>query len=180
MTDPNVSIPTRAPSQTSEDDTILPFEVPALDLRGRVVRLGPAVDEILARHDYPAPVAKVLGEAIVLASLLGSSLKFKGRFILQTQTDGPVRMLVVDFVTPAVKVAEWTHNTLEQGYMRVIMWTNRATIRRWRGDSSTPPQDAAVIFNAGINFGKPNVDIFEVPLLFQDALRHLTDLCRSR
>ena len=100
MTDPNVSIPTRAPSQTSEDDTILPFEVPALDLRGRVVRLGPAVDEILARHDYPAPVAKVLGEAIVLASLLGSSLKFKGRFILQTQTDGPVRMLVVDFVTP--------------------------------------------------------------------------------
>jgi hypothetical protein len=72
-----------------------------------------------------------------------------------------------------------THNTLEQGYMRVIMWTNRATIRRWRGDSSTPPEDAAVIFNAGINFGKPNVDIFEVPLLFQDALRHLTDLCRA-
>jgi molecular chaperone Hsp33 len=100
MTDPNLSIPTRAPSPISEDDTILPFEVPALDLRGRVVRLGPAVDEILARHDYPAPVAKLLGEAIVLASLLGSSLKFEGRFILQTQTDGPVRMLVVDFVTP--------------------------------------------------------------------------------
>jgi molecular chaperone Hsp33 len=100
MTDPNLAIPTRAPSPTSEDDTILPFEVPALDLRGRVVRLGPAVDEILARHDYPAPVAKLLGEAIVLASLLGSSLKFEGRFILQTQTDGPVRMLVVDFVTP--------------------------------------------------------------------------------
>src|SRR3954454_17581089 len=100
MTNPDVAIPVRAPASTSEDDTILPFEVPALDLRGRVVRLGPAVDEILARHDYPAPVAKVLGEAIVLASLLGSSLKFKGRFILQTQTDGPVRMLVVDFVTP--------------------------------------------------------------------------------
>jgi molecular chaperone Hsp33 len=78
----------------------LPFEVPALDLRGRVVRLGPAVDEILARHDYPAPVAKLLGEAIALTSLLGSSLKFEGRFILQTQTDGPVRMLIVDFVTP--------------------------------------------------------------------------------
>src|SRR5690242_1993582 len=100
MIQPDVSIPVRAPKSTSEDDTILPFEVPALDLRGRVVRLGPAVDEILARHDYPAPVAKLLGEAIVLASLLGSSLKFEGRFILQTQTDGPVRMLVVDFVTP--------------------------------------------------------------------------------
>ena len=52
------------------------------------------------RHDYPPPVAKLLGEAIVLAVLLGSSLKFEGRFILQTQTDGPVRMLVVDFISP--------------------------------------------------------------------------------
>ena len=55
---------------------------------------------ILRRHDYPAPVAKLLGEAIVLTVLLGSALKFEGRFILQTQTDGPVRMLVVDFTTP--------------------------------------------------------------------------------
>jgi molecular chaperone Hsp33 len=100
MTNPDVDIPVRAPSSTSEDDTILPFEVPALDLRGRVVRLGPAVDEILARHDYPPPVAKLLGEAIVLTGLLGSSLKFEGRFILQTRTDGPVRMLIVDFTTP--------------------------------------------------------------------------------
>src|ERR1700754_3218374 len=90
ITGPEISIPTRAPSATSEDDTLLPFEVPALDLRGRVVRLGPMVDEILARHDYPEPVAKLLGEAIVLTCLLGSSLKFEGRFILQTQTDGPV------------------------------------------------------------------------------------------
>ena len=72
----------------------------ALDLRGRVVRLGPAVDTILRSHDYPAPVAKLLGEAIVLAVLLGTSLKFEGRFILQTQSDGPVRMLVVDYTTP--------------------------------------------------------------------------------
>src|SRR6187200_3133344 len=100
MTNPDIDIPVRAPATTSEDDTILPFEVAALDLRGRVVRLGPAVDEILARHDYPAPVAKLLGEAIVLTALLGSSLKFEGRFILQTQTDGPVRMLIVDFATP--------------------------------------------------------------------------------
>ena len=45
-------------------------------------------------------MAKLLGEAIVLTVLLGSALKFEGRFILQTQTDGPVRMLVVDFTTP--------------------------------------------------------------------------------
>jgi molecular chaperone Hsp33 len=100
MSNTDTAIPVRAPAATSEDDTILPYEVVALDLRGRVVRLGPAVDEILTRHDYPAPVAKLLGEAIVLTALLGSSLKFDGRFILQTQTDGPVRMLVVDFTTP--------------------------------------------------------------------------------
>src|SRR6202023_3262351 len=64
-----------------------------------VVRLGPARDRILGSHDYPLPVATLLGEAIVLTVLLGSSLKFEGRFILQTQTDGPVRMLVVDFTS---------------------------------------------------------------------------------
>ncbi len=96
----NESIPEREPAAFSADDTILPFEVAALDLRGRVVRLGPAVDEILRGHDYPPPVAKLLGEAIVLGVLLGSALKFEGRFIMQTQSDGPVFMLVVDFVTP--------------------------------------------------------------------------------
>jgi molecular chaperone Hsp33 len=97
---PETAIPVRAPAATSADDTILPFEVAALDLRGRVVRLGASVDEILTRHAYPTPVAKLLGEAVVLTLLLGSALKFEGRFILQTQTDGPVRMLVVDFTTP--------------------------------------------------------------------------------
>jgi molecular chaperone Hsp33 len=90
----------RAPSADAADDIILPFEVAALDLRGRVVRLGPALDDILTRHAYPAPISKLLGEAIVLTVLLGSSLKFEGRFILQTKTDGPVRMLVVDYRSP--------------------------------------------------------------------------------
>jgi molecular chaperone Hsp33 len=100
MSEPQIAIPSRAPSAAADDDTVLPFEVAKLDLRGRVVRLGPAVDEILARHAYPQPVAKLLGEAIVLTVMLGSALKFEGRFILQTQGDGPVRMLVVDYMAP--------------------------------------------------------------------------------
>jgi molecular chaperone Hsp33 len=100
MPEPHIDIPTRAPAASSQDDTILPFQVEALDLRGRVVRFGPAVDTILSRHNYPAPVAKLLGEAIVLTVLLGSTLKFEGRFILQTQSDGPVRVLVIDYTTP--------------------------------------------------------------------------------
>src|ERR1700709_1987953 len=90
----------RAPSSVPVDDAVLPFEVSELDLRGRMTRLGPALDDILTRHDYPAPVGKLLGEAIVLTTLLGSSLKFDGRFILQTQTDGPAPFLIVDFQAP--------------------------------------------------------------------------------
>src|SRR5580700_3460738 len=92
-----LELTSRAPAEHAADDTIQPFEVAALDLRGRVVRLGPALDDILNRHDYPPPLSKLLGEAIVLTVLLGTSLKFDGRFILQTKTDGPVRMLVVDY-----------------------------------------------------------------------------------
>lgn len=81
------------------DDAVLPFEVAALDVRGRAIQMGPALDAILARHAYPDPVSKLLGETLVLAVLLGSSLKFDGKFILQTETDGPVDMLVVDYRT---------------------------------------------------------------------------------
>jgi len=90
----------REPVDDAADDLVQPFEVAALDLRGRVARLGPALDDILSRHEYPAPISKLLGEAIVLTVLLGSSLKFDGRFILQTKTDGPVRMIVVDYRSP--------------------------------------------------------------------------------
>jgi molecular chaperone Hsp33 len=92
--------PIRAPSPVPVDDAVLPFDVDALDLRGRLSRLGPALDDILNKHDYPPPVGKLLGEAIVLTTLLGSSLKFDGRFILQTKTDGPVSFLIVDFQAP--------------------------------------------------------------------------------
>src|SRR2546423_1174583 len=96
----SVETPIRAPSAVPVDDAVLPFEVDALDLRGRLTRLGPALDDVLAKHDYPPSVAKLLGEAIVLTTLLGSSLKFEGRFILQTQTDGPVSFMIVDFQAP--------------------------------------------------------------------------------
>jgi molecular chaperone Hsp33 len=96
----SIETPVRAPSAVPVDDAVLPFEVASLDLRGRLTRLGPALDDVLNKHDYPPAVGKLLGEAIVLATLLGSSLKFDGRFILQTQTDGPVSFLIVDFQAP--------------------------------------------------------------------------------
>ena len=82
------------------DDHVVPYEVAPLDVRGRTVQLGTMLDAILSRHNYPEPVARLLAEACVLTVLLGTSLKFEGKFILQTRTDGPVDMLVADFSTP--------------------------------------------------------------------------------
>jgi molecular chaperone Hsp33 len=82
------------------DDRVVPFQVDGLDVRGRAVQLGPLLNTILGRHDYPAPVARLLAEAVVLTALLGTSLKFDGRFTVQTKGDGPVDLLVADFSTP--------------------------------------------------------------------------------
>jgi len=82
------------------DDRVVPFQVEGLDVRGRAVQLGPLLNTILRRHDYPAPVARLLAEALVLTALLGTSLKFDGKFTVQTKGDGPVDLLVADFSTP--------------------------------------------------------------------------------
>lgn len=92
--------PSRPVSREARDDRVTPFAVEALDLRGRLVRLGPTVDDILKHYDYPPQVARLLGEAIALAALLGSILESHGRFQLQTRSDGPVDMLVVDYDAP--------------------------------------------------------------------------------
>ncbi len=102
MTDfqPQTASISRPVSDEGRDDQTLPFAVEPLDLRGRVVRLGASIDSILAQHAYPAPIARLLGEAAVLTVLLGSALKFEGRLQLQTRSDGLVNMLVVDFDAP--------------------------------------------------------------------------------
>ncbi len=82
------------------DDMLLPYQAESLDVRGRTVRLGPAVDAILKRHAYPNAVSRVVGEAIVITAMLGSVLKSAGRFQLQTKTNGAVSMIVVDFDAP--------------------------------------------------------------------------------
>lgn len=92
----------RAPESfhATRDDHVMPFAVEGLDVRGRVIRLGPAIDDLLDRHDYPAPVAQLLAQMVALTLLLGTSLKFDGRFIVQAQGNGPVSLLVVDFQSP--------------------------------------------------------------------------------
>jgi molecular chaperone Hsp33 len=83
-----------------EDDLILPFQAEHAEVAGRLVKLGPVVDTILSRHDYPEPVSKLLGEAVALTAILGAALKFEGKFILQATTDGPIDLLVADYQVP--------------------------------------------------------------------------------
>lgn len=78
-------------------DRVLPFGIERQDVRGRVLRLGDSLDAILAAHDYPAPAAELLGEALALTGLVGSVLKPEGKITLQARASGPVKLLVCDY-----------------------------------------------------------------------------------
>jgi molecular chaperone Hsp33 len=94
----------------SEPDTdkALGFTIPARNVRGRAVRLGAVVDEVLAAHDYPPALAKLLAEALVLAALLGTMLKDAGgQLTLQAQTEsGAISLLVADYMAQGDGEAE--------------------------------------------------------------------------
>ncbi|GJL93663.1 MAG: 33 kDa chaperonin [Hyphococcus sp.] len=79
------------------NDIILPFQVGETAVRGRVVRLGGAIDTILSAHQFPETVSQLLGEAVCLVAMMGASLKFDGRLIFQAQGGGPVSMIVADY-----------------------------------------------------------------------------------
>ncbi|NKB49911.1 MAG: molecular chaperone Hsp33 [Alphaproteobacteria bacterium] len=89
---------------TLVDDLIQPFNLQAgraqgPALTGRLTRLGPLADDVLTRHDYPEPVAQLVGQALALGATLAGALKFNGIFTLQMQGDGPVSLVVVDITT---------------------------------------------------------------------------------
>ena len=93
-----MNVPSEA--RPSDDwDNALPFQLDALGVRGRLVRLGPSLDEIIERHHYPLAVARPLAEAMTLCAALATSLKYDGIFTLQISGDGPVRLLVTDLTT---------------------------------------------------------------------------------
>ena len=89
---------------TPVDDLIQPFNLQAgrahgPALTGRLTRLGPLADDVLNRHDYPEPVALLVGQSLALGATLAGALKFNGIFTLQIQGDGPVSLVVVDITT---------------------------------------------------------------------------------
>lgn len=84
---------------TANLDEAVGFTLPRRHARGRLVRLGPLLDEILSAHDYPAPIARILSEALTLTALLGAMLKDAGgQLTMQAQTEsGIIDLLVCDY-----------------------------------------------------------------------------------
>jgi molecular chaperone Hsp33 len=83
----------------ARDDIVLPFQVEPYALRGRMVRLGPAAETILAAHDYPEPVSRLLAEMLALAPCLAAALKYEGVFTLQVKGNGAVQTLMADITS---------------------------------------------------------------------------------
>ena len=83
------------------EDTVLPFLLDGADVRGRVVRLGGALDGILAQHDYPPLVQYLVAEMVLLTALIGQGAQPGWKLSLQARSKGPVRMIATDCIAPA-------------------------------------------------------------------------------
>ena len=89
----------REATASTQIDFAQTFQVEGVDVRGRLVRLGPALDAVLDAHGYPEPVSIMLAETLTLAVTLASALKYEGIFTLQVQSDGPISLLVADITS---------------------------------------------------------------------------------
>ncbi|MDQ2094233.1 Hsp33 family molecular chaperone HslO [Rhodalgimonas zhirmunskyi] len=87
-------------SQIAWDDSVLPFQLDASDIRGRVARLDGVLDGVLKQHDYPAPVEALVAEMVLLTALIGQTIKLRWKLSLQVQSKGPVRMIATDYFAP--------------------------------------------------------------------------------
>lgn len=79
-----------------DGDTLTRFMFEHAEVRGESVRLDATWRAVLARHPYPEPVKKLLGEMMAACALLAATLKFEGALIMQMQGSGPVTLLVVE------------------------------------------------------------------------------------
>lgn len=81
---------------TITDNIIQPFQLQESGLRGRAVRLGSVLDDILSAHNYPKSIAHLVADMVTLATALSSMLKYDGIFTLQASGKGVVKTIVAD------------------------------------------------------------------------------------
>ena len=87
-------------SKIAWDDTVLPFQLDASDMRGRVARLDGTLDGILKQHNYPPQVEALVAEMALLTALIGQTIKLRWKLSLQVQSKGAVRMIATDYYAP--------------------------------------------------------------------------------
>lgn len=87
-------------SKLAWDDTVLPFQLDASDMRGRVARLDGVLDGILKQHDYPPAVEALVAEMALLTALIGQTIDLRWKLSLQVQSKGAVRMIATDYFAP--------------------------------------------------------------------------------
>ncbi len=113
-------------------DLIQPFQVERYGLRGRLVRLGAVADDVLGRHDYPEPVAVMLGQMMAIAASLAGALKYDGVFTLQAQGNGPIRLMVAD-VTSAGDMRAYAQFDAPQVAQLEALGTGGISVPQWLG-----------------------------------------------
>lgn len=82
------------------DDTVLPFQLDDVDMRGRVARLDGVLEGILKQHDYPPQVEALVAEMALMTALIGQTIKLRWKLSLQVQSKGAVRMIATDYYGP--------------------------------------------------------------------------------
>ena len=87
-------------NQITWDDTVLPFQLDASDIRGRVVRLDGVLDQVLKQHHYPDQIEALVAEAALLTALIGQSIKLRWKLSLQIRGQGPARLIATDYYGP--------------------------------------------------------------------------------
>ncbi|PRY93050.1 molecular chaperone Hsp33 [Hasllibacter halocynthiae] len=87
-------------SKIAWDDTVLPFQLDASDIRGRIARLDGTLDAVLSQHDYPAPIERLVAEMALLTALIGQNVNPGWKLSLQVRGDGPARLIATDWHAP--------------------------------------------------------------------------------
>lgn len=90
-------------SKIAWDDTVLPFQLDASDVRGRVVRLDGVLDEILSQHNYPPEIETLVAEMALLTAMIGQTMKLRWKLSLQVRGDGPARLIATDYYAPTAE-----------------------------------------------------------------------------
>lgn len=168
-----------------KDDVVIPFQVGETAVRGRLVRLGPAIDDLLSRHDFPLPLKQLVGETAALVAMLGAALKFDGKLILQAQGDGPVSMIVADYTAggalratakiqagqedeAARALGPELHFLLRRGHM-VMTIDQGADMERYQG---VVPLEGPNIARAAVNYFAQSE---QIPTAIELAVGRITD-----